>query len=80
MVTLNPKLKAVLIISAKQAVNALLTNSAFMTLTGNWHQWITTRAGWLNIGLLTLSTIAAREALIWLPKIQAWTQSPTPGQ
>lgn len=71
---LHPTVKAVIVISAKNAVFAILTNSALMI---QWHSifnfdnwpgvWAVTRA--------TFSVIASREALVWLPKIMKWSQT-----
>lgn len=74
---MNNRLKSITIVSLKNAINALLTNSAFLTVTGNWHT-LSTRAGWLSVLYLAGSTIMAREGIVWLPKILAWSQSPTP--
>lgn len=68
------RLRRILNISLKNAVNSLLTNSAFLTATGNWHT-LNTRAGWLSVLYLAGSTIVAREGIVWLPKILAWSQS-----
>lgn len=74
---MNPKLKSVLIITAKNAVNAILTNSALLTLLGNWQQ-LGTRAGWVLVLKTTLSVVFAREAIAWGPKIIAWSNSTEP--
>lgn len=71
---MRPKLKRMLILSAKHAVNAILTNSVLMTTLGSWSQ-IHTRGGWWTIGKVALSTIVAREAMVWGPKLLAWSQS-----
>lgn len=68
------RLRRILNISLKNAVNSLLTNSAFLTATGNWHT-LNTRAGWVSVLYLAGSTIVAREGIVWLPKILAWSQS-----
>lgn len=72
--TPKPFWKLVLEISTKHAVNAILTNGALMTLLGNWHQ-LSTKEGWVNVLYLTISTVAAREGLVWLPKLLKWSQS-----
>lgn len=69
---MNPKLKTFLIISAKQAVNAILTNGALMTMmsgTFHLHSW----DGVKHILEATLSVIGSREAMIWVPKILRWS-------
>lgn len=71
---MNPMLKSILVISVKQAVNALIVNGVFNTFMGNWHQ-LTTRQGLINAGWLTLSTVLAREVMVWGPKVLAWSQS-----
>lgn len=72
----SSKLKSFLVISAKNALNAVLTNAALMTTFHNWGQ-LSTKAGWISIGWTTLSVVGAREATVWLPKILAWSTSPT---
>src|SRR4051794_15216086 len=76
---MNISLKKVLIVSAKNAVNAILTNSVLMTTLGNWQQ-LHTAAGWVVVGKVTLSCILAREAMVWVPKVLAWSQSETNGK
>lgn len=71
---MNPKLKAILINSAKQAVNAVLTNAGLMTMfsqTFNFHD----PAHALNLLKAAGAAIVAREATIWLPKLLAWSQT-----
>lgn len=71
---MNPKLKAVLIIAAKHAVNAILTNGTLMGLmSGTFHMH--SRQGWMNILRLTAGVVVSREGLVWLPKILKWSQS-----
>ena len=75
---MNLGIKRVLIICAKNAVFAFLTNSALML---QWHSifnfhnlpgvWAVTRA--------TLSVIGAREGLIWIPIIMKWSQTGADG-
>lgn len=72
--SLHPSVKSFLIISSKNAVFAILTNSALMI---QWHSifnfdnwpgvWAVTRA--------TLSVVGAREGLVWLPKLLKWSQT-----
>jgi hypothetical protein len=71
---LHPALKRVLIVFAKNGVNAVLVNTALMA---QWHSifnfdnlpgvWAVTRA--------TLSVIAAREALVWIPVLFKWSST-----
>jgi hypothetical protein len=73
-VTLNPTVKRVLIVFAKNGVNAILVNSALMA---QWHSifnfdnwpgvWAVTRA--------TMSVIASREAMVWIPIIFKWSST-----
>jgi hypothetical protein len=68
----NPTLKLVLLVSVKNAVNAVLTNSAFMAMLPtvfNMHS----HDGWWNIGKMALATIGSRESMIWLPKMLKWS-------
>lgn len=76
---MNPKLKSFLIVSVKQAVNAVLTNAGLSALfhqTFNFKDW----QHIANFGKAALAVVAAREVLVWAPKILAWTQTPTPGE
>lgn len=71
---MNPKLKTFLIISAKNAVNALLTNTgAWLIVPKDFN--LHNLAGLDHIALLALTTILAREGTVWIPKILAWSQS-----
>jgi hypothetical protein len=71
---MNPKLKNILIITLKNAVNAVLTNAALMGMLHNLLD-VTTRNGWWNIGKVTMATVAAREAMIWVPELLKWSTS-----
>lgn len=76
---MNPKLRVFLIISAKQALGAIIGNSALMAMlpaTFNFHDV----HGWLAIGKATLGFVMAAEAKVWGPKLLAWVNSPTNGQ
>lgn len=69
---MNPTLKNILIVSAKNAVNAILTNGALMAMmsgTFHLHSW----QGVKHIMEATLSVIGSREAMIWVPKILKWS-------
>lgn len=70
---MNATLKKVLIISAKHAVNALLTNAALAGLLPNIFNFHSP-AGLLAFGKAALGVVAAREATIWLPVVLKWTQ------
>lgn len=71
---MKPKLKAFLIISAKNAVNALIVNSAAWLVVPkdfNLHNW----TGTDHILWLALGVVVAREGTVWLPKLLQWSQS-----
>jgi hypothetical protein len=71
---LHPKLKRYLIIALKNAVFAVLTNSA---LVFQWH-FIFNFDNWAGVYAVlraTGSVIIARETLIWLPKLLKWAQT-----
>lgn len=71
---MNPKLKSFLIVSVKQAINALLTNSTMTVLFPQFMGWHTGE-WWINVGKVAFATVAAREALVWGPKLLKWTQT-----
>lgn len=70
---MNATVKQVLIISAKNALNAVL-----VTLPPTIHFHRINRAGLEYILWIFGSAVIAREATIWLPKLLAWSTSPTP--
>ena len=70
---MNPTIKKILVISAKHAVNAVLTNAslaAMMPRTFNFHH-----AGLMAFGETALATVIAREAMVWGPVLIKWSQS-----
>jgi hypothetical protein len=71
---MNTTLQKVLVISTKNAVNAILTNVALMGMLHDFLN-ITTRVGWYNIGKVTLSVVVAREAMVWVPALLKWSTS-----
>jgi hypothetical protein len=71
---MKPKLKTFFIVSAKNAINAILTNAGLMAMFSQTFE-LHTRAGVLNLAKATLLTVATREALVWGPKLLAWSQS-----
>ena len=71
---MNPKLKMFLLISLKQAVNALLTNAAASQIWPHLFD-VHTRAGWFAIAKLIGTVVGAREVMVWAPKVLAWSQS-----
>jgi hypothetical protein len=81
----NKTVKLALVITVKNAINAIITNGSLMLmLRGAFN--ITTAAGWWNIGKVTLSTIIAREVIVWGPVLMRWTTTnsdipaPPPGK
>lgn len=72
--SLHPKLKRYLIIAGKNAVFAILTNGALML---QWHS-IFNFDNWPGVYAVlraTLSVIASREALVFLPRLLKWAQT-----
>lgn len=72
--SLHPAIKSFLTISAKNAVFAILTNSALML---QWHS-IFNFDNWPGVWAVaraTFAVIASREALVWLPKLLKWSQT-----
>lgn len=72
---MNPKLKSFLIICAKQAVNAVLTNAAVTALFPQFMQWGHPAEFWYNACKVAVAAILSREAMFWGPKLLAWSQS-----
>jgi hypothetical protein len=76
---MNPKLKKFLIISAKQAVGAVIGNATLAALlpgTFNFHDW----SSLLPFLKSTAALVFAAESKVWLPKLLAWVNSPTNGE
>jgi hypothetical protein len=69
---MNKTLKLWLIIALKNAVNAIITNTALMAMLHGAFN-ISTRAGWWNIGKVTLSVVVSREIIVWGPVLLKWT-------
>ena len=69
---MNPTVKKILVIAIKHAVNAILTNAGLMAMLHNVFN-TSTHNGLVNIGKLTLSVVAAREACVWVPLLLKWT-------
>jgi len=69
---MNPQLKNVLVISAKQGLNALLVNTAASQF---WPQIFTihTKAGLFNFLYLIGAQVGAREVAVWLPVLLRWS-------
>jgi hypothetical protein len=71
---LNPKVRWVLDISAKNAVNAVLINSGLMYqwhFIFNFNNW----PGVLAVLKATAIVIGGRELAIWLPKVLKWSST-----
>jgi len=71
---MHPKLRKFLILFAKHAVNALLTNTVLMTMLHSFAN-LHTKIGWEHVSELALSTVVSREAMVWIPKLLAWSAS-----
>jgi hypothetical protein len=69
---MNPKLKNVLLIFVKQAVNAVLASSILKVLVSGNFQF-NSADSWWNFGKAMASVIIAREATVWVPVILKWT-------
>lgn len=67
-------MKNFLVIVAKNAVNAVITNAALMTMLHGAFN-LSTRDGWWNIGKATLSVILAREFTVWFPVVLGWSST-----
>jgi hypothetical protein len=66
-------LKAFLIIVAKNAVNAIITNSTLLAL---WHSQVNfTHAGIVNMVRVAGAVVLARETLVWFPIVMKWSQT-----
>jgi hypothetical protein len=68
---MNLQLKNILLIAAKHAVAAVLTNGALMAMfsgTFNFHDL----AGVLALLKLTGAIVGGAEAKVWIPKLLNW--------
>ena len=75
---MNPTLKKFLVITMKQAVGALIGNTALNAMfptVFNFHD----TAHLLAFAKATLGFVLAAEAKVWLPKLLQWVNSPTNG-
>lgn len=69
--------KNILTVSAKNAINAVLVSLTPMFAAPeqfNWHNW----NGIQHMLEVLAGAVLAREAMVWGPKLLAWSQSPTP--
>jgi hypothetical protein len=62
-----------LTITVKNGVNAIITNAALLAAFHGQFANPTNKSGWWDILKVTLSVIASREAIVWLPVILKWT-------
>lgn len=75
---MNPIFKAILVISAKQALGAVIGNGTLMALmpkTFNFHD----PAGTLALLKATAAVVLAAEGKVWIPRLLKWVNSPTTG-
>lgn len=72
---MSARLKRALLISAKNAVNALLTNTAMTALFPHFMQWHHPANFWWNVGKVALATVIGREAIFWGPKLLRWSET-----
>ncbi len=71
---MNPGVKNFFMIVMKNAINAILTNAALMTmLHGAFNT--STADGWWNIGKATLAVVIAREGSVWIPVVLKWSNT-----
>ncbi len=74
---MNPKIKALLVIAGKHAVNAALLSAVQIyhdPMDNNFHTW----HGVYGLAWLVGGAIVAREISTFLPKILSWSQSVPP--
>jgi hypothetical protein len=71
---MNPTVKNVLIISFKNAVNAILVNSALMNLLPTVFNMHSSEGLW-NILKLAVGCVVSREGLVWGAKLLEWSQT-----
>ena len=68
---MNPALKSILIIAAKNAVNALLTNTGLWLMDNGVYNF--SHSGIVHMLKAGGMVILSRESMIWLPKIIKWS-------
>ena len=71
---MNPAIKNFLLICAKNALNAILTNAALMTMMHGVFNTYSTAGLW-NLGKAALGVIVAREVMVWGPIVLSWTNT-----
>ncbi len=71
---MNTTFKNVLLITAKNAVNAVLTSTALMAF--NWGAFnVTSKDGWWNLGKVVAAVIIGREVAVWVPILLKWSST-----
>ena len=70
----NPKLKNVLLIFVKQAINAVLASSVLKVLVYGNFQFHSADAWW-NFGKAIFSVVLAREVIVWGQILMKWTST-----
>ena len=71
---MNATLKKVLLISAKNAVNAVLTNGTLLAAMPGVINLHSSDGLW-NILKVTIGVVISREAMIWVPVLIKWSTS-----
>jgi hypothetical protein len=71
---MNPGLKNFLIICAKHAVAAILTNSALMLMFSDTFT-LHTKLGVIALLKATAAIVGGAEAKVWIPKALKWATS-----
>ena len=66
------EMKNFLMIVAKNALNAVLTNGALVLMIHDQFN-VYSGHGWYNIGKATLAVVAAREGAVWGPVLLKWS-------
>ena len=65
-------MKNFIMIVLKNALNAILTNAALMTMMhGTFNKY--SKDGLWNMGKAALAVIVAREIVVWGPMVMKWT-------
>ena len=70
---MNAKYKSALIITAKNAINALLVNTGLWWVDPATFNW--SHAGLVHMAHAALAVIITREIMFWGPKLLRWSQS-----
>lgn len=76
---MTPTVRSFLIASFKNGVNAIITNAALIAAIHDQFN-LSTANGWVHIAKLTVSVVLAREAVVWGPKLLAWSQDGSDSQ